>query len=83
MTYKEFQTATAKIQNEKYSGDIFTAVDFGLKRSEFVQDKLRELVALADKTLSMTARRKRDAWLRKIEKAKVAWKRFELIKSEG
>lgn len=82
MTYKEFQTATAKIQNEKYSGDVFTAVDFGLKRADFVQDKLQQLVAIAEKTHSATARKKQAAWLREIEKSKVARKRFELIKLE-
>ena len=66
-----------------YRGTTNRPVEFALKRAEFEQEKLRQLIALADQANFATAKMKKASWQRMLAKAQAAQAHFQRIEKEG
>ena len=70
MTFHEFQTESKRICNEEFQGNITSPLEFSLRRAEFVEKRLKALIALAEKTSFQTAQRKKEGWLRELTRVR-------------
>lgn len=66
MTFTEFKSKSQKLANEKFEGEINSPIEFSLRRAEFVEQKLKKLIALAEQSPHRTALRKKEGWQRQL-----------------
>jgi hypothetical protein len=77
MTYKEFKRQIFAIYSETYSGEDVSPIEYGIRRAEFEDMKLRRLIELAEQTAFSTARRKVAGWKRQLERVQLIRMRLE------
>jgi hypothetical protein len=83
MTYKEFKRQVFAIYNDTYKGEDVSPIEYGIRRAEFEEEKLKRLIALADQTIFSTAKRKVAGWRRQLDRVHVIRVRLEQRRSEA
>jgi hypothetical protein len=83
MTYKEFKRQVFAIYNDSYKGEDVSPIEYGIRRAQFEEEKLKRLITLADQTVFSTAKRKVAGWRRQLERVHVIRVRLEQRRSEA
>lgn len=83
MTYKEFKRQVFAIYNDNYKGEDVSPIEYGIRRAEFEEEKLKRLITLADQTIFSTAKRKVAGWRRQLERVHVIRVRLEQRRAEA
>ncbi len=82
MTYSDFKKQVAALQKSRYQENSESPLEFAMKRAEFVEQKLRQLITLADQTKFATARRQKEGWKRQLERSRASRDRFKQVQKE-
>jgi hypothetical protein len=83
MTYKEFKRQVFAIYNDGYKGEDVSPIEYGIRRAEFEEEKLKRLITLADQTVFSTAKRKVAGWRRQLDRVHLIRVRLEQRRSEA
>lgn len=83
MRRTEFAKLRRAIEAEELRIDDSDPINYGLQRALFETEKLRKLIAAAEKFDMQSTRRKAAQWQRRLAKAEEAQRRFEQLKQES
>ncbi len=77
LCYRDFVRLRRDILAEVFRSESFHALDHGRERAAFEANRMRRLIALAQKCGGLTARAQMNGWNRKLKKFIEAQKRFQ------
>ena len=82
MTFIQFKRQVTGILQEKFVSQEFSPLKYGIERAVFEERKLKRLISAAEQADCLTAQRRKQAWLRQLEKTGQNRSRLEKMQQE-
>jgi hypothetical protein len=80
MRLSEFKNKMFQVLNQKFIPTAFEPLDYGIQRAAFEEQKLQQLISLAEQVEFLTAKNKLRGWRRQLERATARRLRLENTK---